>query len=117
MPREIGFRGPAPDEIMRARCGEHADTRTAAMLRVALADSLTAGSLAGVRLRLQYADPDRSPPLDVEDETDDSGALVFCHVPASHELRLTAPGLDGRVLLTITPERGSVNGHRLLVRR
>jgi hypothetical protein len=53
----------------------------------------------------------------MEDETDAAGTLVFCHVPASHELRLTAPGLDGRVLLTITPEQGSVNGRRLFVRR
>jgi hypothetical protein len=117
MPRDVSFRGPAPDEIMRTRCGDHSDTRTAAMLRVALTDSVTTGPLAGVRLRLAYADPDRSPPLDMEDETDAAGTLVFCHVPASHELRLTAPGLDGRVLLTITPEQGSVNGRRLFVRR
>jgi 5-hydroxyisourate hydrolase-like protein (transthyretin family) len=106
--RRIAIRAPTPEEITRRLCGDLADARDHATLRVLVTDSTTGRPAPGLPLRLQLVDTDRRPVFDLEDETNASGAIVFCGLPTGHALRLSRVGGTGETLGELTAERGTV---------
>jgi carboxypeptidase family protein len=111
--REVSFSAPTQGEIVAVLCEGQETPRNRATVRVALVDSMTERPLGGVRVRLASRDPTQRGAFEMIDETDASGSVVFCGVPADQPLVVTEPGADGigaRTLLEVTPRRGSAIG-------
>ena len=87
--REVSFRAPRPIEIIRKHCGDQVNLRNRGVLRLTLIDSVTARPIAGARIRLAYRDSTRRPAFESSQESDASGAVVFCEVPSGQPLVAT----------------------------
>ena len=107
--REVSFTGPTPNEVTVALCNEPSP-RNHATLRLMILDSTTMRPLAGLRVRVASKDPSKRGAFDSSDETDASGAVVFCAVPAGQPLIVTNPATGGRVMMEVTVRRGAVMG-------
>ena len=107
--REVSFRAPRPIEIMRKHCGEQVNLRNRGVLRLTLIDSVTARPIAGARIRLAYRASTRRPAFESSQESDASGAVVFCEVPSGQPLVATDTR-NGRALIEVTMDRGVILG-------
>jgi len=107
--REVSFRAPRPIEIIRKHCGEQVDLRNRGVLRITLIDSVTARPIPGARIRLAYRDSTRRPALEISQESDVSGAVVFCDVPSGQPLVATDTR-NGRTVIEVTMNRGVILG-------
>lgn len=108
--REVSFRAPRSIEIMRKHCGEQVDLRNRGVLRITLIDSVTARPIPGARIRLAYRDSTRRPALEISQESDASGAAVFCEVPTGQPLVVTSQLRASGALLGVTISRGTMIG-------
>ena len=111
--REVSFSAPSQGEIVSLLCEGQETSRNRATLRVSLVDSTTDRPLPGVRVRLASKDPRQRGAIEMIDETDASGAVVFCGVPADQPLVVTEPGQNGHgaaTLAEVTLRRGAVVG-------
>jgi hypothetical protein len=111
--REVSFSAPAQSEVVGVLCEGQATSRDRATVRVALVDSTTDRPLGGLRVRLASKDPRQRGAFEMIDETDASGAVVFCGVPADQPLVVTEPGQNGlgaRTWMELTLRRGAVLG-------
>ena len=83
------------------------------IVRTPLIRAAALSEIAGVEVFLKLETTQATGSFEMIDETDASGAVVFCGVLADQPLVVTEPGADGigaRTLLEITPRRGSVIG-------
>jgi len=106
--RNVSFLAPRPIEIIRKHCGERTDVRNRGFLRLTLLDSATTRPIVGARLWL--AAKEGTPVFATRLETDASGAVVFCEVPAGQPLVVTSQTRTGRALLEVTVGRGTIMG-------
>src|SRR4030095_15019227 len=93
--RNVSLRALNQDKVATTLCGANAVTSGSAILRVVVVDSVSAQPVGGFRIRLFRKD--REEDFTREQETDASGAALFCGVPAYRDLIATGQG--GVVLL------------------
>jgi hypothetical protein len=109
--RELSFNMPALSEIIGTLCEGQEIPRNRATVRLTLTDSLTERPLTGVRLRIASKD---GRAFETVDETDASGAVVFCGVPADQTLVVIEPTRGAVAEFTL--RRGSVVGRVIRLR-
>jgi hypothetical protein len=114
--REVSFQAPTPGEIVSALCAGQPAPRNTATLRLLLVDSATTRPLAGARIRVAMKDVTRRPAFDTSDETDASGAVVFCGVPTGQPIVVTNVASASQPLIELTMKRGAVIGRVIRTR-
>ena len=112
--REVSLIAPDQEEMAKNLCGPNAWSNRNALLRVTAVDSLTAQPVADIRVRLLSRGG--TPPIEIELETDASGAAVFCELPPNRPLIVLGPG--GAILLSeFTLSRNQLASRQLWVAR
>jgi hypothetical protein len=112
--RNLSLRAPNNEKIATSLCGVNALAGGRAILRVIVADSANAQPVGGFRVRLfSRAEADS---LEVEQETDASGAALFCGLPPNQVL--VATGQGGAMLLSdFSLTRGQLASRQLWIQR
>lgn len=110
--RVVSFTAPTQRDVVSSLCGDGANVRNHGIVRVTLIDSATANPVRGARVRVALKDATKRPAFETTDETDASGAVVFCGVPAGEPLVVTQPR-TGRALLELTMSRGTILGRAI----
>ena len=112
--REVSLIAPDQEEMAKNLCGPNAWSNRNALLRVTAVDSLTAQPVPDIRIRLLSRGG--TPRIEVELETDASGAAVFCELPPNRPLIAVGPG--GAILLSeFTLSRNQLASRQLWVSR
>jgi Carboxypeptidase regulatory-like domain len=110
--RVVSFSAPSQRDVVSSLCGDGVNVRNHGIVRVTLIDSATASPVRGARLHLTLKDATKRPVFETTEETDGSGAVVFCGVPAGQPLVVTQPR-TGRALLELTMSRGTILGRAI----
>jgi hypothetical protein len=97
--RTVSFRAPNASALVEALCGRDARAANQAVVRLTIVDSSSAQPIAGLAVRLAASDRNgRVASIPQNDETDVSGAVTFCDVPAGPRLFITTAS-DGAPLV------------------
>jgi protocatechuate 3,4-dioxygenase beta subunit len=105
--RNLSIRGPDKQAIAERLCGRGISWRDRATLRIIVVDSASGQLIAGMRLRVVAQGSAARVDTLATGETDATGAVVFCNVPAGRRVTVV-DDQERAVVSDFVPSRGEI---------